>query len=80
MAKLSHKYFYVFENGRGERIRTSDLRYPKPPRYQAAPRPDSCRIIYNEDSAKESEKSVTGPDNALARDCWVPHNGFLGDI
>ena len=26
--------------GRGDWIRTSDLRYPKPPRYQAAPRPD----------------------------------------
>tara|TARA_R110002124_G_scaffold124872_1_gene283959 strand:+ start:408 stop:617 length:210 start_codon:yes stop_codon:yes gene_type:complete len=28
------------KNGRGEKIRTSDLRYPKPSRYQAALRPD----------------------------------------
>jgi hypothetical protein len=28
------------ENGRGEKIRTFDLRYPKPSRYQAALRPD----------------------------------------
>ncbi len=26
--------------GRGGKIRTCDLRFPKPPRYQAAPRPD----------------------------------------
>ena len=29
-------------NGRGDRIRTYDLRYPKPSRYQAALRPDGC--------------------------------------
>ena len=32
-----HSAYY---NGRGERIRTSDLRYPKPSRYQAALRPE----------------------------------------
>ena len=30
--------------GRGDWIRTSDLRYPKPPRYQAAPRPDGTSL------------------------------------
>ena len=29
----------LLRTGRGDWIRTSDLRYPKPPRYQAAPRP-----------------------------------------
>ena len=28
------------KSGRGDRIRTYDLRFPKPPRYQAALRPD----------------------------------------
>ncbi len=31
-------------HGRGERIRTSDLRYPKPSRYQAALRPDETGL------------------------------------
>lgn len=31
--------------GRGDRIRTYDLRYPKPSRYQAAPRPEHWRCL-----------------------------------
>ena len=34
-------------NGRGDWIRTNDLRFPKPSRCQTAPRPDSIKILLN---------------------------------
>ena len=44
-------------DGRGDRIRTYDLRYPKPSRYQAAPRPD-WRVLAYETSAEKSKPAV----------------------
>ena len=35
----------LYLHGRGGEIRTHDLRYPKPSRYQAAPRPANHRKI-----------------------------------
>ena len=35
----------VYSIGRGAQIRTEDLRYPKPSRYQAAPRPDNIHFL-----------------------------------
>ena len=34
-------------NGRGDWIRTNDLRFPKPSRCQTAPRPDATKILPN---------------------------------
>lgn len=39
--RKGEKHIYKNTN-RGERIRTSDLRYPKPARYQTALRPEGC--------------------------------------
>ena len=48
------------KSGRGDRIRTYDLRYPKPPRYQAAPRPDPfvIRIKYGFDKSDISVGAI----------------------
>ena len=40
MKKRTHIASAFFENGRGERIRTSDLTVPNRALYQAEPRPD----------------------------------------
>lgn len=43
-APVRHSVIDKLGNGRGDRIRTYDLRYPKPSRYQAAPRPDRWAV------------------------------------
>ena len=45
---------WASKTGRGERIRTSGLRYPKPSRYQAAPRPDGRKMRGGDPSAPSS--------------------------
>ena len=41
----THSFHAV--NGRGDWIRTNDLRFPKPSRCQTAPRPDATKILPN---------------------------------
>ena len=51
----------------GDWIRTSDLRYPKPPRYQAAPRPDASAS-----SAKRGAVEGRSPPPLPARSGYRP--------
>jgi hypothetical protein len=65
------------KSGRGAQIRTEDLRFPKPTRYQAALRPDTALIRGRGALAKglstpgprnQSSQGQTGP--APAKDGW----------
>ena len=49
--------------GRGDRIRTYDLRYPKPSRYQAAPRPVRAALA----GARSIEKADLTRRRAMRR-------------
>ena len=60
------------KTGRGEKIRTSDLRYPKPSRYQAALRPDIGRVARINADGKHLF-AVTGPNCSSLINVRIAH-------
>ena len=58
MVKLTRLIFYMDNNGRGERIRTSGLTVPNGTRYQAAPHPDACESRISEGTCVSSGRHI----------------------
>ena len=65
-------------DGRGDRIRTYDLRFPKPPRYQTALRPD-LRFLPLDCVEGKPHCSVAGPNRKSLVDTGVAQLRTLGN-